>query len=217
MPLVNLATLKARVYSRVDSNRLLFTAPEVQAAINEAIQVVNLSTGFIQGTFQIPGWSQVNRIWYDTPAQILIPLRVTFEGQYLQPTTLWQLGASYPNWTADTTNSTGLQVSYWVPCGLTKFGIYPADSLGGCDLRMTGVLEPVPLVNDTDVLNLPNEYASAVDLLATHTLILKESSAAFAQGSKDYQKYLSVNKQMTIWKGLTQPRYFVPEAQQSRL
>ncbi len=216
MPLVTLGALKARVYSRLDGNTLLYQPSEVASALNEAVQVVNLSTGFIQGTFQIPGWSQANRIWYDTPAQILIPLRVTFEGMYLQPTTLWQLGASYPNWTADTTSSVGLPVSYWVPCGLTKFGIYPADSLGGCDIRVTGVMEPVPLVADTDILNLPNEYASAVDFLAAHTLMLKESSTIFAHGSTDYQKYLSVNKKMTIWKGLTQPRYFIPEAQQAK-
>ena len=216
MPLVTLATLKARVYSRLDNNSLLYATAEVVDSINEALRVVNLSTGFIQGTYQITEWSQTNRIWYDVPAPILIPLKVSFEGTTLRRSTLWQIGSTFPTWTADTTANVRMPVSYWIPCGLTKFAIYPADSLGGCDIRVTGVLEPIPLLFDTDVVNLPNEYASAVDLLAAHILPLKESSAIFAQTSKDYQKYLSVNRSMTIWKGLTQPRYFVPEAQQAR-
>ena len=216
MPLVTLAMLQARVYSRLDNNQFLYPAFQVTAALNEALRVLNLSTGFIQGTYQMPGWSQSNRVWYDVPAQILIPLRVFFEGNALKRTTVWNLGASHPNWTAETTANTGIPVSFWAPCGLTKFAIYPADSIGGQDISVTGVLEPTPLVNLTDIVNLPNEYASAVDLLAAHVLQLKESSKIFSQSSADYQKYLSVNKHMTMWKGLTQPAYFIAEAQQAK-
>ena len=187
---------------------------QVVDAVNEAIQILNLQTGFIQTTVQVPGYSQINRVWYDTPTGIIIPLRVQFDVNYLQSATLNGIGRIYPNWTIDTTALTGLPVTYWIPAGLKKFAIYPADSLGGYSIYVTGVQEPVPLVNLTDVVPMPNECVSAFDLLASHTLQLKESSALFAQSSNDYQGYMRMMKRMAIWRGMVQPRYFVSEAQQ---
>jgi hypothetical protein len=122
---------------------------------------------------------------------------------------------SFPRWTADTTANTGMAVSYWIPAGLRKFAIYPADYLGGQMIQVTGVQEPGPLINATDKVPMPNDYVASFDNLASHVLLLKESPAIFAQGSVDYQKYLSVNKEATIWRGLTQPRYFI-QAQQPK-
>jgi hypothetical protein len=216
MPLLTLQGLIDRVYARLDNNQLLYpTYPVVVWAINEAIQVLNLQTGFIQTTLQVPGWSQQNRVWYDVPAGIVIPTRVQFESTYLQPATLNGIGQTYPNWTGDTTANTGLPVAYWIPAGLNKFAIYPADALGGQDIRVTGVAEPAPLVNLTDAVPMPNEYVSAFDLLAAHTLQLKESSAMFAQSSTDYQAYMRTMKKAAMWRGMVQPRYFV-EAQQPK-
>jgi hypothetical protein len=214
MPLLTLADLQNRVYSRLDQNSLLYPISQLNDAINEAIQVLNLQTGFIQTTVQIPGWSQQNRVWYDVPSPIVIPLRCQFEGSYLQPATLNGIGRQYPNWTSDTTSNTGLPVTYWIPAGLGLFAIYPADALGGQDLRMTGVQIPPTLVNLSDTVPIPNEYVSAFDLLAVHTLQLKESSEMFAQSSLDYQAFMRVMKKASIWRGMIQPRYFI-ESQQN--
>ena len=216
MPLLTLQSLVDRVYSKLDNNQLLYpTFPVVVDAINEALLVLNLQTGFIQTTIQVPGYSQQNRVWYDVPDGIVIPTRVQFENTYLQPATLNGIGQTYPNWISDTTANTGLPVSYWVKAGLRKFGLYPADALGGQDIRVTGVAEPAPLVNLTDAVPIPNEYVSAFDLLASHTLQLKESSALFAHSSLDYQAYMRIMKKAGMWRGMIQPRYFV-EAQQPK-
>jgi hypothetical protein len=215
MPTLTLQTLLDRIYSRLDDNRLLYSLLRVVDAINEAIQALNLQTGFIQTTIQVPGASQANRVWYDVPAGIVIPTRVQFESWRLQPATLNGIGQTYPNWVADTTANTGLPVSYWIPVGLTKFAIYPADALGGQTIRVTGVAEPTPLVNLTDAVPMPNEYVSAFDLLAAHTLQLKESSTMFGQSSLDYQAFMRIMKKANIWRGMVQPRYFV-EAHQPK-
>lgn len=215
MPLLTLQALVDRVYARLDGNSLLYSLPIVIDKINEAIQLMNLQTGFIQATVLVSGGSQANRVWYNTPAGIVIPTRVQYGYNYLQPATLNGIGQSYPNWISDTTANTGLPVSYWVKAGLNKFGIYPADVLGGEDIRVTGVAEPAPLVNLTDAVPMPNEYVSAFDLLASHTLQLKESSTMFAQSSLDFQAYIRIVKKAGIWRGMIQPRYFV-EAQQAK-
>lgn len=215
MPLLTLNDLVARVYARLDGNASLYSLPRLVDAINEAIQVLNLQTGFIQTTVQAPNYSQTNRVWYDVPAGIVIPTRVQFEAWYLQPATLNGIGQMYPNWTSDTTANTGLPVSYWIPAGVTKFAIYPADALGGQDIQVTGVAEPTPLANMTDSVPIPNEFVSAFDLLAVHTLQLKESSTMFGQSSLDYQAFMRIAKKASMWRGMVQPRYFV-EAQQPK-
>ena len=215
MPLLTLQSLVDRTYARVDANALLYPLPEVVSAINEALIVLNLQTGFIQTTVQVPGWSQVNRVWYDVPDGIVIPTRVQFEFNYLNPANLNGIGQQYPNWISDTTGTTGMPVTYWVKAGLKKFAIYPADSLGGQDIRVTGVAEPTPLVAMSDTVPLPNEYISAFDLLASHTLMLKESSVMFSHASLDFQGYMRIMKKAAIWRGMVQPRYFV-EAEQPK-
>ena len=215
MPLLTLNDLVARVYARLDGNTLLYGLARIVEQINESLQLLNLQTGFIQTTILVSGGSQANRVWYDTPEGIVIPTRVQYGHNYLQPATLNGIGQTYPNWISDTTANTGLPVSYWVKAGLNKFGLYPADALGGEDIRVTGVAEPTPLVNMTDAVPMPNEYVSAFDLLASHTLQLKESSAMFAQSSLDFQGYMRVMKKAGMWRGMIQPRYFV-EAQQPK-
>ena len=79
---------------------------------------------------------------------------------------------------------------------------------------VTGIQYPAPLVNATDVVPFPNEVLIAFDLLAAHTLQLKESSEEFAQSSDDYKRYLSQIKKITIWRGWVSPRYYSQRGQQ---
>jgi len=103
-------------------------------------------------------------------------------------------------------------VAQWWPIGTQKFGIHPADVIGGLPLAIVGVVEPTLLVNPTDVIDLPDEYTQIIDDYAAHVLQLKEGGKIFADASLLYQKFLSVMKDYGRWRYLVQPRYWI-EAQ----
>jgi len=208
-----LAQLQSRVYARLDDNTLLYTSQNVTDSLNEAIRVVNLASGFLQGTIQVPTLSQPNRIWYDVPAGILIPMRCQFEGGYLVKYFPNAIGMAYSTWTTDSTANTGLPVAEWVPCGFTKFAIHPADSIGGSEIYISGVLEPTLLVNPSDTIQMPVEYSDLIVNLSAQILCLKETGSLFKQSSLYYQQFLSLMKKLTIWRGMIMPRYYVETAQ----
>ena len=215
MPTVTLSELQQRVYDRLDNNTLLYTAGEVTNAINECIRVVNLAVGFLQITDSVgTGVTIANQVYYSTPASILIPMRVQFEGSYLQKVFPNQIGKSNATWVTDTTTTTGQEVSEWIPIGLTTFAIHPADALGGGALQMTGIAEPVPLVNPNDNVSIPGEYTDTIVDLGAQVLSLKESAAQFRTMAAYYQLYLSLIKKATIWRGASMPRFWIPEAVQ---
>ena len=216
MPLVTLAQLQSRVYTRLDQNTLLYTQQNITDSLNEAIRVVNAATGFQQGTIQVPGLSQANRVWYDVPQGILIPIRCQFESGYLNKYFPNQIGKAYATWLTDTTDNSGLPVSCWVPCGFSKFAIHPADSIGGSPIFISGVLEPTQLVNPTDAVNMPVEYTDILVNLSAQTLCLKETGALFKQSSLFYQTYLSQIKKFLLWRSAIMPRYYVPELVQKQ-
>lgn len=206
--------LDRRVLARVDGNELLYPQVERYRYVNEAIRSINLLTGFQQASLLLPYYSQSNRVWYDVPQRIIFPLRVQFENTYLQPSSMLNIGRSIPRWTSETTGNTGQQVSSWVRFGIRKFGLHPADSAGGYAITVTGVVEPPLMVNPTDKIQFSNDILSAFDLYCSSAITLKESTKEFAMQSQDYQKYLSLMKKLTMWKGLVAPRYFISEVSQ---
>jgi hypothetical protein len=215
VPSVTLSVLQSRVYARLDDNSQLYSQAEVNSIINECLRVINLHTGLFQASIQVPTFSQAGCIWYDTPATIIFPLRVQFEDTYLQKYSPKQMAMLYPAWSQDTTASTGLPVSNWVTCGFNKFGIHPADSIGGAAIFVTGVQEPTLLISQSDIVAMPNEYTEALVMCAAHTLMLKETGKLFKTASLVFNDYQRIMKKLSIWKGYTQPRYWVEASQQA--
>jgi hypothetical protein len=203
MPTVTLASLKYNVYNKLQQNDKLYSAQEVVDSINESIRVTNLFSGYIQGSATT--LSIGNRVWYSMPSGILFPLKIQYEGHLLQPQSIRAIGQANPRWVQQTTTSLGSPPSYWIPNGVDLFAIYPADSIGGGMLTVTGVVEPQPLVADTDTLVLPNEYSDLIVDLSTHNIQLKESGQLTQQSVVWYQSFLAKMVLLSIWKGLTQP------------
>ena len=214
MPSLTLSQLQVRVLGRLDNNTALYTPDELTYAINEAIFCLNTATGFLNIAVALPFVTDPNRVWYDVPSPIFIPLRVQYEDKYLEPLSPQQIGSTVPNWTALNTALTGLHVQNWIPAGLTKFGIYPADAVGGNQLSVTGIQSPTPLVDPSDTVQFPNEILIAFDLLAAHSLQLKESEEEFAASSDYYKAYLTQIKKLTLWRSFISPRYYNSRAQQ---
>lgn len=211
MPSVTLADISSRILSRVDDNSLLYAQPEITSVVNESIRVINLLTGYLQITIQFT--SRPNQAWYDVPAGILLPLRVQFENIFLDRRSLIDLGQAAPNWLTENTANTGVSVAHWTTAGLDKFAIHPADSIGGNDLQITGVQEPVPLVSLSDVIQFPNEFVEAVTDMSIVALVLKEGGKIFADAQQIYQKAISKVKKFRRYEMGRMPAWPVESAQ----
>lgn len=207
MPTFTLGDLVSRVLARLDNNSQLYTTPEITAVINEAQVVSNILIGYYQGPVVMPGWSQAGARWYNTPPGMLIPSKIQWEGRYLQPTGINALGRSHRTWSTDTTANTGYPVSGWVRWGLNKFAVWPADSLGGAQIVVSGILEPVPLVNPTDTVTWSSDVVNCFDVYTAHVLQMKESDAIFRQATGDFSAWRGMIKRLTWIQGMKQPRW----------
>ena len=65
MPQYQLQDLDLRVLDRLEGNSLFYVQSERYNAINEALRVLNIFTGFTQGVVSVPGGTQAGRYIYD--------------------------------------------------------------------------------------------------------------------------------------------------------
>lgn len=217
MPSATVGQLDVRVLNRLDGNDLLYVQPERYTYYNEAQRFLNLITGLLQVTVPVPSGAVQRRVWYDTPAPILIPLKVQFNGTYLHKSSLTRIGQTNPTWTQDTSANVGFPPASWVPVGLTKFGLHPADSIGGAEILVTGIQEPVlfSTSNPNQLLPFPSEYIEAMEDLSAFSIQLKEGFPLFQAANMLYQKFIAKCGQESRWRGLSFP-VFPVERQSTR-
>lgn len=206
--LYTLATLEALVYSRaLEDNTTGFPPTEVDAIINEAIRVINLMSGFYEGSVTLI--SQAGQLIYSTPTGMLFPQRVQFESQQLDPIPITRIGQDYRTWTTDTTAKIG-PVARWVPIGINYFAIHPADSTGGGSIAVTGVMETPLLVLPTDAMVIPDQYVNIIVEYCAQRLPLKLGGASFVQASQLYTKsFVPSMRPLVRYQRFKFPRYFV--------
>lgn len=213
MPSYELGDLDARVLSLLDENSLFYPQNQRYPAINEALQVVNLASPFVTGTMDIPGFSVIGQTFYGTPAGMIFPLHIYFNGKALSRVSFRSLTMRYRNWAIET-SSMGQPVQEWVPLGLGMFLIHPADSQGGQTISVNGVLEPPYLSNATDSITIQDEWITTVVNLAFCTLVLKESSAEFASLSMVYKDVIRDLRKRVNWGSVTFGKYWLLQGQQ---
>ena len=207
MPLFTLADLRTRALDRLDGNAILYTNPELDWVINEAVRITALFTGFYRATVQLPEYTTAGIRIYDVPAGILVPTAVAFEGRQLQKISLKKLARKRRNWATDTTATHG-QVEFWAPVGITRFVISPLDAAGGNDITLTGMAEPPLLVLPADVMQLENEYVELITEYCAHRLPLKEGGKIFTDASMGLNTYYSKMNERRRFTKLAMPKYY---------
>lgn len=207
MPVFKLSDLRTKVYGRVDNNNSLYTLPEVDYVINEAIATVALFTGFYRVTASVPGNSVANQIVYATPSGILAPRVVRFAGRQLQRMKLSKLVRQRRGWATET-NLTNGPTSSWAPIGNTMFVINPIDAVGGRQIEVTGMGAPPKLVNANDTMVLENEYLELITEYGAHRLPLKEGGKIFADGSMALNDFYKKMKERKQYEKLKLPKYW---------
>ncbi len=209
MPSIELADLQQRVYGRLGSNTLLYPLPEVTRSINYSIACLNAHTGMLQGTLS-GGTTTANCLIYPVPAGILVPFAVRFGGVSLRRCSVDAANLRWQTWMSHTSAGYG-SVAQWIPLDVWSYALHPADSVGGIALKVTGILEPTPLVNPTDVVSIAEEFVEAVTDLASHSLQLKEGGSIFSESAVLYQQFLARVKEWTRWKTWKGPRFWVED------
>ena len=203
---LTLADIKDQVYSRLEDNREMYQDQEVTDAINEAYRIMSMFCGWVNRTSSISsGYTIADRTFYDVPDDIIFPQKVDFEGQALEKVSLFSMSQMRPSWVRETTANSGRNVSQWVPIGIRKIAIHPADSVGGGLLQVTGIGEPVQLVNDTDIVLIPKEGVLPVCDYAAHSVQCKLQGAPFMDSLEMYRNFENLMKLSKYWQGYRQP------------
>jgi hypothetical protein len=208
MPSWTLAALEQRVWDSLDNNTFLYPELQVRQCLNEGLRKLNLLVGFDQVTTAIPGFSVAGQTLYSVPPNITIPIKAWFEQNELDKLSIKQTALTYRNFTTDTTSNAG-PVKSWYPIGITRFGIYPADAVGGLLLEVTGVNRVTPLVLPGDVINLDDQWCDALIMWVRARIMLTEGGKPFADASACYQQFIGMVKPFLIWQALKFPRYFI--------
>lgn len=175
---VDLKELRQLVYDRLEQNSVFYEVEEVDYALNEAVAVFNLGSRLLQATYNFT--SRANRVIYDVPREILLPTRVDWEKKTLEPWGLTEVSQASPDWLKQTTAQSNAEPAHWISIGNNKLAIHPADSYGGRVVSVTGVIEPVRMVNASDPLALPGMYSNSLADYATHVLVMDEGGVGFS-------------------------------------
>ena len=214
MPQLTLADLRARVYARVDGNTELYPTTEVDQAVTESARALQLICQWYQQPVQLDYPTQKNRVWYSVPDSLFCMTRLQIDGKFIKKASLQQLGRARVNWVTENTASQMQPITYWIPLGLKKFGIWPSDSCGGKQMIVTGPVDIQPYTDPNQTVPLSNDLLSSFDTLAVQTLLLKESPRTFSDASVQYKEFLRVMKKITVLRDWHAPSYFVAELQQ---
>jgi hypothetical protein len=207
MALTTLASLKSRVYDRLEGNSRFYQSAEIVAHINDAVRVVNLFTGFVESSATL--LAQDQRLIYDAPPSILCLLKVTFDGRDLDPVTFGSLCHSSPRWMKETTRTNSSSVETWTPVGLRKFIIHPGPHTGGALVTITGVSEPTEMSENTDTLLITDEFQDLVVDHAAHVAMIKCGGAVATDAMFQYKKFLRRMKELSRFKGKVAPNFWI--------
>jgi len=210
MPQRTLSQMRSMVWAALDNNTGFYPQAEVTGALNEQVRVANLFVGFIQDSATIT--TQAGRYFYAIPAPMVIPLAVSIDGKRLNRCAFPTLARRNRNWLKETTANSG-PVMTWVPLGIRRLAIYPADAIGGHTLTVEGVVDPTPLVNGTDVVDAADEALDGIQQMAVHVLQLKEGGKIFADSTSQYQNFLRQMKLMEMYDDVKHPRFFLEKQQ----
>lgn len=194
-----------------------FPPNNITLILNQALYRLNLLVAWQQTTVPMltsePDADRGPVFIYDVPPGILIPMRVDIEGIALAgPISLRRMARQFRYWSTDATADNG-PVSTWSRIGLSKFIIYPADSIGGSAMDVTGVQPITPLSLPTDTITLDNQFADILIEYARMRAGFKEpfqSFQLFLKQKPELQRKISA---LSRWERVSNPEFWISKRQ----
>lgn len=179
-----------------NSGPVYYTAAEILAGLNEAQRFFVLLTLGLEKTVQVT-WPAATPFQHMLPVlpDLIVTLRVAnATGGKIRPSRLEDIGALDGNWL----NRPGT-ITRYTAVGADLVGVY-AQPTEVCTLNWTYARAPVPLVDPTDVQEIPEEYAPRLVDYAIYRVRQVEGAqelekslkyfGSFLDGATHYGKYV---------------------------
>lgn len=209
MPTVTLAQLESRVWDSLDNNHQEFPENYVRLVLNQGLTRLNLLIGYNQATIAVPGgFTNAGVLQYQTPAGIIIPMRVDIDGLPMERYSLERLAREHQSWAVDDSSTLGPS-SRWASIDLRNFVIHPIDAYGGSLLEVTGIAPIIPMFVQDDVATLDDVWIEILVDYAKMRLLLKEQGKAFFDQGFSFKAALRKSQQMAVWKNIQWPEYWI--------
>ena len=187
---VTLATFRTSLKSTWESVPFWSDA-EADRAINEALRWWNLFTGYWRKVEVI--LTTVNTVFYSLSSTIILPARVNFSTFPMDVGSVFDLNQGRPNWRGETT-TTGAPVptrpAVWVPIGMKRIAIWPADAVGATTLVVDSVRTTPTLSADGDFIDIGREELSILAGEALHIAAFKEGGNRWLATQRFHGEFL---------------------------
>jgi hypothetical protein len=185
-----LVDLRNRLADRWESVPF-FTDEDANDAINEALLLWNLFTGYWRTTISFPA---VAFTWdYDLTQALVFGARVQYGNDPLDVTSLWELEQGRPGWRNELTTSGGdvpTKPMLWAPVSLLYIHIWPVPATTGETLLVDGVADTPRLRYDSDTLDMGEELLTPLIEGALHLATFVEGSDRFLATEDSWRAFL---------------------------
>jgi hypothetical protein len=184
---VTLATLRQELKDRYESSPF-WTDTEALHAINESLRVWNMLTGMWKQT-QTKS-TTAGTVWYTFSSSFVYNMKVSFGSYPMEVGSVSSMNNGRATWQGETTTDGGevpTRPTIWIPAGLRRLAIWPADAAGGNMLVVDGVCITPVLSANTDFIDLAQSEHDALLGEALHVLAFKEGGQRF-EGTKEHHK-----------------------------
>lgn len=188
------------LYTRVDLRERLadkvesvpyWTTEDCNDALAEVFLLWNLLTGQWRTDLTIPA---VANTWdYALPETLVFGTRISYAGQPLDVTSLWDLEQGRPGWRSETTASGGdvpNKPLLWAPVSLLYIHVWPAVATSTGDFLVEGVAATPVLTVDTQTVNLTEDLLTALLEGALHILAFAEGGDRFSASEVNWVRFL---------------------------
>ena len=193
------------VLSRLENNDAFYPREYIRKTLNLCIQNSNLWIGWYQGSVNID--TVKDRVAYDVPNNFIFPMALSLAGRTINKSAFGPLVADNQKLWKQGTSNTGRQMTDWALLGLRKFVVYPADSVGGRVMTLSGVLEPPLFADEATTLSVPVNVMNSIFDFVTHVVQVRLSGQPFLQSMQGLKIYAQAMKQNTMWRSSGQPYY----------
>lgn len=157
---------------------------EAKIAINEALMMWNVLTGFWKRRITIP--TVISQMDYSLPSTMVFGMRLEYNNAPLDPTSLSEMDEGRPGWQ----NNADATPRKWIPLDLDTIRLWPTpDAIG--TLTIDGVSATPQLTYDGETVDIGSETLSPLLGYAIHVLALKEGGSRFAATMPLFQAFLS--------------------------
>lgn len=185
------ADLRERLADRYED--VPFWATEdADDALNEAFLLWNLLTGQWRTSVAIPA---IAATWdYDLTQALVFGARVSYNGQPLDVSSLWDLEQARPGWRAETTASGGDvpdRPMLWAPVSLLYIHVWPAVATTTGTFLIEGVAATPQLLNDEQAVDLTEDLLTPLLDGALHVCAFSEGSDRFLATSAQWLSFLT--------------------------